>query len=232
MNIQFSIQRIGLLLRKDWIEYRKKVILYVLIFLGIFAICLLWPMNDHKMFNPSSLYLFGLVGTAICYFRYVGQAIHQPKGLFLTLPAQTSEKFAVFLIEGIAIFIVLHGLFLGAVGIGSWFMPVKHFDMMNLWYEFRGLSVILFLSSIMFLSFVAFRKFAFGIAVGIYFSLMVSLMGIAYQLRNIVFFRDGEGHFRLDYEPWMSHLVTPVFLLLTFGVLYLAYFILKRKELK
>lgn len=233
MNTRFSIQRVGLLLRRDWIEYRKKVMLYALIFVGIFAICLLWPAYDsQRAFNPSSFYFFGLMGSAIVYFRYVGQAIHQPKGLFLTLPANTSEKFGALLLEGIAIFTVFHGLFWAAVGFGSWFVPIKQFNMANLWYELWGLSVMLFLSSVMFLSFVTFRKFAFGITVGIYFSMLAALVGIAYLFRDTVFMRNGEINFCQGYEPWISHLVAPIFLLLTFGVLYLAYIRLKRKELR
>lgn len=233
MNTQFSIQRIGLLLRKDWIEYRKKVMLYVLIFIGVFAICLLWPMRDSlNAFNPSSLYLFGLIGSAIVYFRYVSQAVHQPKGLFLTLPANTSEKFVTLLLEGVTIFIVFHGLFWAAVGFGSWILPIKQFDMANLWYELSGLSVSLFLSSIMFLSFVSFRKFALGITICIYFSMLAALVGVVYLLQDIVLKSNGEVDFNLDFETWIPNLVVPIFSLLTIGVLYLAYIRLKRKELR
>lgn len=232
MNTQFSIQRIGLLLRKDWIEYRKKLILSALIVTGLFLICLLWPMNVQNVFNPAPFFLFAMLGITIGYFRHVGKAIHQSKGLFLTLPASTLEKFVTFLIEGLMILIVFQGFFWAAIQVGSWFMPIEQVNLMNIWVEIRGVTVIMFLSSILFFSYVTFRKSAFGIAVGIYFSLFAALIGLCYLLKEVAFTQNQEGNYSLRSDFWAIDLVVPIFTLLTVGVLYMAYISLKRKELR
>ena len=59
MKTDFSIQRINLLLRKDWIENKKKLAYGVLVILGV---PLLFPVILHFMgyeFRTFTLYVLG-----------------------------------------------------------------------------------------------------------------------------------------------------------------------------
>ena len=105
MKTDFSIQRINLLLRKDWIENKKKLAYGVLVILGVLFFFLLSSILWATRFRTLTLYVLGSLGTFIAFCSYVNLMIHRPRGLFLTLPASNQEKFAAILIEGIVVFL-------------------------------------------------------------------------------------------------------------------------------
>ena len=105
MKTDFSIQRINLLLRKDWIENKKKLAYGVLVILGVLFFFLLSSILWDTRFRTFTLYVLGSLGTFIAFCSYVNLMIHRPRGLFLTLPASNQEKFAAILIEGIVVFL-------------------------------------------------------------------------------------------------------------------------------
>ena len=59
MKTDFSIQRINLLLRKDWIENKKKLAYGVLVILGVLVFLLLSSILWVSRFRTFSLYFFG-----------------------------------------------------------------------------------------------------------------------------------------------------------------------------
>lgn len=105
MKTDFSIQRINLLLRKDWIENKKKLAYGVLVILGVLFFFLLSSILWDTRFRTFTLYVLGSLGTFIAFCSYVNLMIHRPRGLFLTLPASNQEKYAAILIEGIVVFL-------------------------------------------------------------------------------------------------------------------------------
>ena len=117
MKTDFSIQRINLLLRKDWIENKKKLAYGVLVILGVLFFFLLSSILWDTRFRTFTLYVLGSLGTFIAFCSYVNLMIHRPRGLFLTLPASNQEKFAAILIEGIVVFLTYQVTFWIGTGI-------------------------------------------------------------------------------------------------------------------
>ena len=119
MKTDFSIQRINLLLRKDWIENKKKLAYGVLVILGVLFFFLLSSILWDTRFRTFTLYVLGSLGTFIAFCSYVNLMIHRPRGLFLTLPASNQEKYAAILIEGIVVFLAYQVTFWTGTGIAS-----------------------------------------------------------------------------------------------------------------
>lgn len=67
MKTDFSIQRINLLLRKDWIENKKKLAYGVLVILGVLLFFLLSSILWATRFRTFTLYVLGSLGTFICF---------------------------------------------------------------------------------------------------------------------------------------------------------------------
>lgn len=63
MKTDFSIQRINLLLRKDWIENKKKLAYGVLVILGVLLFFLLSSILWATRFRTFTLYVLGSLGT-------------------------------------------------------------------------------------------------------------------------------------------------------------------------
>ena len=94
MKTDFSIQRINLLLRKDWIENKKKLAYGVLVILGVLFFFLLSSILWDTRFRTFTLYVLGSLGTFIAFCSYVNLMIHRPRGLFLTLPASNLHAYS------------------------------------------------------------------------------------------------------------------------------------------
>lgn len=125
MKTDFSIQRINLLLRKDWIENKKKLAYGVLVILGVLLFFLLSSILWATRFRTFTLYVLGSLGTFIAFCSYVNLMIHRPRGLFLTLPASNQEKFAAILIEGIVVFLTYQVTFWIGTGIASMLIHIQ-----------------------------------------------------------------------------------------------------------
>ncbi|MDL2245934.1 hypothetical protein LJC54_10600 [Parabacteroides sp. OttesenSCG-928-J18] len=97
MNAEFNIKRVGWILRADWKEYTKLISL---------AVCMIVPslLVMRSGTEPSQFtgLWFGFFLTLLVYQNYANQKIHHSKGLWLTLPATTLEKYVALLIAGIA----------------------------------------------------------------------------------------------------------------------------------
>ena len=228
MKTDFSIQRINLLLRKDWIENKKKLAYGVLVILGVLFFFLLSSILWDTRFRTFTLYVLGSLGTFIAFCSYVNLMIHRPRGLFLTLPASNQEKFAAILIEGIVVFLTYQVMLIHI-------QPVAFKDIIMTLQDFTMLA---FVGSLMFLSYVTFKKYALGIACGGYILIIASIIGIVYLCINILNIQPGLNSFCYESSPlytavyWLSFAFTPAFLIATLVILYVAYLKLKEKELR
>ena len=211
MKTDFSIQRINLLLRKDWIENKKKLAYGVLVILGVLFFFLLSSILWDTRFRTFTLYVLGSLGTFIAFCSYVNLMIHRPRGLFLTLPASNQEKFAAILIEGIVVFLTYQVTFWTGTGIASMLIHIQPVAFKDITMPLQEFTMLAFVGSLMFLSYVTFKKYALGIACG----------GFCYE---------SSPFYTAVY--WLSFAFTPAFLIATLVVLYVAYLKLKEKELR
>ena len=102
----------------------------------------------------------------------------------------------------------------------------------------QDFTMLAFAGSLMFLSYVTFKKYALGIACGGYILIIASIIGIVYLCINILNIQPGMNSFCYESSPlytavyWLSFAFTPAFLIATLAVLYVAYLKLKEKELR
>ena len=178
MKTDFSIQRINLLLRKDWIENKKKLAYGVLVILGVLFFFLLSSILWDTRFRTFTLYVLGSLGTFIAFCSYVNLMIHRPRGLFLTLPASNQEKYAAILIEGIVVFLAYQVTFWTGTGIASMLIHIQPVAFKDIIMTLQDFTMLAFVGSLMFLSYVTFKKYALGIACGGYILIIVLIIGI------------------------------------------------------
>ncbi len=237
MKTDFSIQRINLLLRKDWIENKKKLAYGVLVILGVLLFFLLSSILWATRFRTFTLYVLGSLGTFIAFCSYVNLMIHRPRGLFLTLPASNQEKFAAILIEGIVVFLTYQVTFWIGTGIASMLIHIQPVAFKDITMPLQEFTMLAFVGSLMFLSYVTFKKYALGIACGGYILIVASIIGIVYLCISTLNIQSGMDRFCYESSPlytavyWLSFAFTPAFLIATLVVLYVAYLKLKEKEL-
>ena len=195
MKTDFSIQRINLLLRKDWIENKKKLAYGVLVILGVLFFFLLSSILWDTRFRTLTLYVLGSLGTFIAFCSYVNLMIHRPRGLFLTLPASNQEKFAAILIEGIVVFLTYQVTFWTGTGIASMLIHIQPVAFKDIIMTLQDFTMLAFVGSLMFLSYVTFKKYALGIACGGYILIIASIIGIVYLCINILNIQPGMNSF-------------------------------------
>ena len=114
----FSFQRIKLLLKADYTEYK----IYLYYALGAFAAIIsvafiIMNMEDTergKLQIQYSLFWLMLFSCSTYFCQYVGRKVHEYKNTYLTLPARTSEKYVVILLEGFLL-LLLYLLFTGCM---------------------------------------------------------------------------------------------------------------------
>lgn len=237
MNTNFNLQRIGLLLRKDWIEHKKGLLFIVLITVGTLLLLYFTAGYNNKVFHPFSFYVFGLLATLIGFCRYVNRIIHHAKGIYLALPASNPEKYAAILIEGVLFFLTFQVLFWTALGIGSLFVtiqPISFHDIAVNWKQFSFLSLI---TSLIFLSYVTFRKYALGVVIGGFLAFIGLLTGSSYLLIKSGWGMEAVTKFfqnLSDMNPAATQFALNSFISLiyisTLAIMYIAYLKLKRKE--
>jgi hypothetical protein len=168
----FSLNRIGLMLRADWIEYKKSFLLFVALLLAVNMI-LLWKTSDgSQKFGCFVSFLF----TVRYYFTFVGRKLHREKNRFLTLPSSAIEKFTEILFVGFlhtCVFVLIHTLILGLShlisGTEIWFMQNLDFTSKFNQSEFNGAGMVtglvVFIITFLFMCFTAIRKYPLQIGV-------------------------------------------------------------------
>lgn len=236
MNDILSFKRILLVLRADWIEYKKSLC----IALGVMALILiaLYWIGDTP--SGQGFYYGCTLATLVYFWQIVGRKSHRPKGLFLTLPASNVEKYLSLLIEGFVILLVFQLLFwANHLLYGQVYpsYPLLNPGNIGLFSNLALLALASFASSLYFLGYMTFRKQPFLItSAGIIISVLVFV-------RIYVFFIESNGIVEMlskDYKKLygndmfmpMPHLFEATMFIATLVTLYVAYLKLKEREIK
>lgn len=241
MKNQLNPQRIKYLLQADWIENKTKFLYLMGAYMAAFLIFIVAVINsDTAIFRSEQLqgfYILGGLGTFIYYCHYAGNKIHFPKGVYMTLPASTLEKFLSILTTGIIIALIyillIHITTFTVILIAQENVSIE-WEKINALLQFL-LPIASFVLSLFFLSYMTFSKHAFLIAVcG---SAMMMIAGILLAR----FFING-----MSQNPETTTEQSPLismfkFIWLYYGriliiavtiILYVAYLKLKEKELR
>lgn len=239
MNRIFSLQRIGWLLRKDWIESQKSIGYALVAFLVVvFPFLWLFTHNEGES-KQITFYILGLIGSFIYFCKQAGKKIHFAKGIYLTLPASTEEKYIALLLEGALVLIVYNGLFWASIYTWSLinpdFQPVSA-SVVYLWTRGPGLPV--FFASLVFLSYLTFKKHALAIAIAGIGAGMSALAGLMVWLASMEINREGMMDTGPLFNPdalsstmdFLTGHVNAGMGIFTLIVLYIAYLKLKEKE--
>ncbi len=237
MNTNFSLHRIKLLLLADWIEYKKSFMLAMgVLFLVIIAISFIGQMGSNSQAGQATIFILGGLITFVYYCRHIGRKIHQPKGLYYTLPASNEEKYFTILLESLVYFISFLIVFWLAMYVRKLF--AHHFNVLSiseLYIKTNGIGILLFFSSLLFLSHMTFKKhpmligFA-GIAAFqlLFITVMVKVFPSFAEIYNPYFI----SSFVSDTFMFLFNYMTPILLICTIVVLYVGYLKLKEKELR
>lgn len=239
----FSLQRIGRLLRKDAIEYKKNI-LYVTgaSLLVMFALLYSSTMTEPGKFVRQQNFFFflGTFGSFLYFCRFAGNKMHRPKGIHITLPASAAEKYTVLLLEWIFIWMVFNALFWSAVGGLKAINPsAPVLGWTAIGGHNHGIYPAVFLSSLLFLSYLTFRKYAGAIFCGGVAAFVLLMAGLAtLLLRYVILPKNEWKEGFLESVPLFKTLNiladygAPVLLLSTGIVLYVAYLKFKEKEIR
>ncbi len=111
MDTTFNLKRIGYMLRADLMEQKLFLLFGSLTCVAIWALLCYNSANDYvRLFYSIWVIL------TVLFCGYAGRKLHSGKGLYLTLPASTTEKYAALMAEGALLFGVYNLLFwIGAV---------------------------------------------------------------------------------------------------------------------
>ncbi|MDR0748071.1 MAG: hypothetical protein LBF62_00690 [Tannerellaceae bacterium] len=235
MDTYFNLKRIGYLLQADWIEHRKSLLLC----LG--GVSLVWiailyfagPGDLATNHQRNFFYVGGLV-TFIYYCRFAGKKIHQPKGLYYTLPASNQEKYFTLLLEGVLFFLAFTVVFWVWLFLFKLLAPAFSVITPSGLYDGVTPTVLLvFISSVILLSHITFRKHATLIGFTGMALYVLLFAGVALKIVPAVI--DGSvadaAYLRKAFK-FMMQLFTPVMLATSIVVLYIGYLKLKEKELR
>ncbi|MDR3140903.1 MAG: hypothetical protein LBU37_04150 [Tannerellaceae bacterium] len=236
MDTYFNLKRIGYLLRADWIEHKKSLLFCLggVSFVWIASLYFIWSGRTEANFQKAFFFIGELV-TFIYYCRFISKKIHQPKGLYYTLPASNQEKYFTLLFEGLLFFLAFAGIFRLGLFLFKLFSPgFSVVSLSGLYDGYDGIShapiaILLCLSSIIFLSHITFRKFASLIGftgIALYILLFA---GVSWKVVSTLT-NDTGVTFVNEAICFMRQLFTPVLLIVTIVVLYIGYLKLKEKE--
>lgn len=241
INTDFSLQRIGWLLRKDWIEH-KKSIAYAS---GIFLIVLfpfLWLNTKVAGISESKqagIYLLGSLGCFLYYCQFVGKKVHFAKGLYLALPASTAEKYVALLLEAIFLFAGFNLLYWASLHFWSAIYPaVAPIGLSETYLGKPGSSLLFFAASLVFLSYLSFKKYALGIALAGMAAAIGVLIGMVAlvvhsQINDTSLFANGiwiDPNTLSSTADFIKENISIALGVSIFVVLYIGYLKLKEKE--
>jgi hypothetical protein len=225
-NNTFSFQRIGLMLKADWMTYRKRFcIVFGVIF--IIFIWLVWKtMNSTE--GLQSLFLLGLLICAIIYYNnYLERKVHHFPEQFLTLPASSYEKFFEIILVGLIHFVTFCALYFLALVINRLFFgiqPITFNQLMDA--DVRGISgALFFVASWLFLFYILFKRYGLWIGGSI---LIVTLVSIGKLCRFLVNSSILKTETLISWRDYSTLIVTIASVI----ILYISYLKLKNKQLK
>lgn len=117
MKNNFSIKRIGLLLRVDFTENKKSLLFYSF---AIIAVLILWmwfqPMSAYKLIQKQTITFFALYFVFFFkYCQYTEKKINSRQNNYLMIPSNNGEKFLALFVELFIILWLAIGLFYAAM---------------------------------------------------------------------------------------------------------------------
>jgi len=240
MKNKFSLRRIGLMLKADWIEYKKAFLLFVVLLLAA-NLFLFW--NTREGFQ-AFLFVVGIFSTLTFFYTVVGWKIHRSKNRLLTLPASNLEKFVEILLVGFILFCVyflIYAIILGishlTVGLQIWFMSAQYPDIDQ---TAMGAGLLIFICTFLFMCSIAFRKYSLGIGTLflILYSVVISgsIAFIAYKNADLFDYNFYGGLFHsnafIETMGFLNSYNTPVMCIASAVLLYISYLKLKEKQIR
>lgn len=242
MKNQLSLQRIKYLLLADWMENKTKFLYLMGAYMAALLIFIVSVINSGTVIFRSEqlqgFYILGGLGTFIYYCNYAGKKVHFPKGVYMTLPASTLEKFLSILTVGsiIALIYILlvHIITFTTIIIAQENIAIEWQKISDLLPFF--LPIALFMSSLFFLSYITFSKHAFLIAICGSAMMMIAGTLLARFLLNGMLFFDpatitAESPLMNMFKfIWLYY--GRILIIATIVILYVAYLKLKEKELR
>lgn len=228
MNNIFSLKRIGLILRADWIEHRKNWMITMGLLLLAYVF-LLWGRTTVQ----GSMIGWTFFISVFLSFGFVGKKIHRPKGLFLTLPASNPEKFVamwlVILFHLVSFFLVL----LGVAIVNNLISGYSTIELWKITPKAGVVAVTVFFTCWQFASHVTFRKNAFIIGLALLIALIAGLVRIVAEFVSIErksWDLDGSGFGR--FMEFAGEHYCIVIYLLSAALLYYSYRRLTKKQIR
>lgn len=229
MNTTLSIKRVGYILRVDFLEHKM--------YLLLFSICCFagWVF---LLYNSTSNYIswfyMVMMLLGINYCSYVGRKLHQPKGIYLTLPATAIEKCVALLIEGLFFMLLFNLLYWMGAGVGRLLSgyEVATFSAMYGWLSANIVSIALFFLTLLLVFYATFGKRAFLLYL---ITIVLVTWCMLFFGTKIVLMPFKTGTIELDGEAIDRAVNGPLYLIplvLSAGFLYLVYYKLKRKQFR
>ena len=235
MNTNFSLSRIKLLLRADWIEHKKSFLLSMGVLLLIWLF-LLFVGEVSKTNTQAACFFIGGLIMLNNFFRHAGQKVHKQKNRYYTLPASTVEKYTTLLLEGCIYIITYVSLYFFGLMACMLYVPESIFIALSSFFNHNGSeSGLLLFLSLVFLSYLTFRKHALLIAIAglvAYTGLFVGVFARLVLENTITWPNYFNSSFIPDTFRFLSDYYTLVMLISTLIVMYIGYLKLKEKELR
>ncbi len=231
MNTTSSLQRIKLLLQSDWVEHKKTFLLGMGVLLIIWLLILFWG----KAQNPGSqvaMYIIGGFITFIYYCRHIGYKIHRSGSIYYTLPVSNLEKYSTLLIEGLIYFISFLIIFWSGLFLRKLFEPYSSIIHIEEFYDkTHGIGILLFNMSLIFLSYIVFKKHAFLIAIAFIgaYSFILSAITTKFIVNSLDMFQNGNVP---DSLTFIVKCINPICIIAILVVIYIGYLKLKGKEIR
>ncbi|MDR2117947.1 MAG: hypothetical protein LBP25_00210 [Tannerellaceae bacterium] len=244
MNVNYNFHRIMLLLRADWMEYKKSYLLSVGV---LFAVWMLYIFvgyaNGGSIDAGVMFWHIGMFVSLLLFCRHAGRKMHRPKGAYLLIPAGNGEKYTALLLESLVYFAGFQIVFW--IGLLLWKAFAPGLDIPSLsqvYYIFipnaeaanGSEAAIFFLSALLFLAYMSFRKHALLILTGGMVAYIALFLLIAWNVFDGIHIGDGSFHLSYLYYAiaFLADCYPAAMLISALVVMYVAYLKLKEKELR
>ncbi|MDR1500533.1 MAG: hypothetical protein LBI58_06080 [Tannerellaceae bacterium] len=242
MNTDYNFRRIALLLRADWIENKKGYLFGMGVLFLVWMLFLLNLFIAGRQMNRSgdAMQFIGMIVSFILFCKHAARKMHRPKGIYLLLPASNAEKYTALLLEALAYLVGFQVVFLFGFLLWKPFIPGLVITPLLQGLTGHGdggasvyapLSVILFVSSLIFLSYMSFRKHAQLIAlggIGLYSLFAFAAWNFVMEITSPWEFLDSS--YMYNTVTFLLTYCAPVMYASTVVVMYVAYLKLKEKE--
>ncbi|WP_346236268.1 hypothetical protein ABDK00_016315 [Niabella insulamsoli] len=114
MTANFSLNRLGKLIVKQWVEHRRLYLVSTLALLGLLGIIfMIWLSTTGDYFDENSLYVTGLFGLFITGSIFAGTTFNmlgaKDKGIYwISFPASHAEKLFTQLFFNVIVFTIVY----------------------------------------------------------------------------------------------------------------------------